>query len=528
MINSWDSVMVRAVARELQLRLTGARVRALLFDRTAKAVFLFMREATVEVRLGGRAPEVHWTGPVEPFPDSRPLPAEVVTVSAPPDERHLTLSMRRVRGSPKAHALHVELLPRRFNVIWTAAGAIEAVLRPSERLERGQTYRPPVPTGRAHADGQLDDVGWSQFLATLPDEDTEGAMVQRLAWASPVNVGALLGVGEGPEWGVSLHRRLATLADLSPVRFGADPAAPRYPLALGHRRSVPTDTLLTRVAPDSRPSLPGPWLTALQRQRKRRRKKVGALERELAQAHETARVRADADLLMARLGEVRRGASEVSLEGFDGRSVTLELDPKLSPHENAQRRYRKAKKAEKAIHTLPTRIAGAVEALEELERKLERCRQGEWTDDDLRTLAEARIHPEPKRHAQPARGPFRTFTSSGGIPILVGRGARHNDELTFRIARPKDVWLHARDASGAHVVLRWDADDAPPARDLEEAAALAALHSGARHSGVVPVDWTRRRYVRKPRKAPAGTVVPERVKTVFVEPDPALIERLSG
>ena len=76
------------------------------------------------------------------------------------------------------------------------------------------------------------------------------------------------------------------------------------------------------------------------------------------------------------------------------------------------------------------------------------------------------------------------------------------------------------------MILRWRGADNPPARDLAEAAVLAALHSRARTSGTAPVDWTRRKHVRKPRKAPPGSVVPARVQTLFVEPDPALEERL--
>ena len=110
----------------------------------------------------------------------------------------------------------------------------------------------------------------------------------------------------------------------------------------------------------------------------------------------------------------------------------------------------------------------------------------------------------------------------------MGRGARGNDDLTFRHSSPGDVWLHAREAAGAHVVLRWTGPGNPPARDLEEAAILAALHSKGRTSGSVPVDWTFRRHVRKPRKAPPGRVVPERVRTLCVEPDPEVAERLAS
>ena len=77
------------------------------------------------------------------------------------------------------------------------------------------------------------------------------------------------------------------------------------------------------------------------------------------------------------------------------------------------------------------------------------------------------------------------------------------------------------------MVLRWPGPGAPPARDLEEAATLAALHSKARTSASVPVDWTYRKYVRKPRGSPPGAVVPDRVKTLFVAPDPALMESLA-
>jgi len=109
----------------------------------------------------------------------------------------------------------------------------------------------------------------------------------------------------------------------------------------------------------------------------------------------------------------------------------------------------------------------------------------------------------------------------------VGRGARFNDDLTFRHSSPGDVWLHARQTAGAHVILRWQGEGKPPARDLEEAATLAALHSKARTSGSVPVAWTLRKYVRKPRKSPPGQVTIEREETVFVVPDAVLMERLA-
>jgi len=122
--------------------------------------------------------------------------------------------------------------------------------------------------------------------------------------------------------------------------------------------------------------------------------------------------------------------------------------------------------------------------------------------------------------------PFRTYHSTSGLEIRVGRGAASNDELTFHESSPEDVWLHARDSAGAHVVLRWHAPEPPPARALEEAAILAAWHSKSRGSALVPVDWTRRKYVRKPRGSAPGSVVVQRSETVMVRPDASLERKL--
>ena len=155
-------------------------------------------------------------------------------------------------------------------------------------------------------------------------------------------------------------------------------------------------------------------------------------------------------------------------------------------------------------------------------------RAGTATEQEIRiALPERELRARTPEGETVAGLPYRIYRTSGGLEVRVGRGSGANDDLTFRHSKPDDIWLHARDSAGAHVILRWDAREAPPARDLHEAAVLAAVHSKARTSGSVPVDWTHRKYVRKPRKSPPGSVVPERVKTLFVEPDPTLPDRLS-
>jgi len=102
--------------------------------------------------------------------------------------------------------------------------------------------------------------------------------------------------------------------------------------------------------------------------------------------------------------------------------------------------------------------------------------------------------------------------------VLVGRSPRNNAELTFRIARPNDLWFHARGVPGAHVVLRIDSARPPTAGELERAAELAAYHSKARASALVPVDYTPRKNVRKQQNALPGLVWYTNAKTLDVAP----------
>jgi len=115
--------------------------------------------------------------------------------------------------------------------------------------------------------------------------------------------------------------------------------------------------------------------------------------------------------------------------------------------------------------------------------------------------------------------PFRTFTVAGGFLVWVGKSSENNDLLTMKYARPKDLWFHARGSSGSHVVLRMGTGKGEPSRKaIDEAAGIAAFYSKMRNAKHVPVAMTLRKYVRKPKGAPPGTVSVERERLLFVEP----------
>ena len=267
-------------------------------------------------------------------------------------------------------------------------------------------------------------------------------------------------------------------------------------------------------------------LRRLERTIEQAERRVTRLIAELGGLPNEDALRTIGDLILARFSEIPSGVTRVSLEDFEGNGVVVELDPALAPHANASAYYDRAGKATRARARLPSLIANTESGLTTLRSLVERAGSGDAQASEI----EAAIPDDvlPGQRGQTERlPPYRRYRSSGGIEIRVGRGARHNDRLTFHPSAPTDIWLHARHTAGAHVILRWNGPGNPPARDLEEAAILAALHSKARTSGSAPVDWTLRKYVRKPRGAKPGSVLPDRVRTLFVEPDERVLETLN-
>jgi predicted ribosome quality control (RQC) complex YloA/Tae2 family protein len=114
----------------------------------------------------------------------------------------------------------------------------------------------------------------------------------------------------------------------------------------------------------------------------------------------------------------------------------------------------------------------------------------------------------------------------GGWRVLVGATDADNDYLSIEVAQPDDWWFHVDKVPGSHVVLRVKPNDEPSQETLRQAAAIAAYHSKARSAGIIPVHWTRARYVTKPRGAKAGTVSVKRGKVLKVRPDISFANRV--
>lgn len=553
----WDAALIGATADALNRRFKGARIRSVLLDADERRFVIWLREATLVWELHPERRGLRVLPPAEPDPEARPLPAKVRAVRAPADDRLLVIETLRVRGRPARVDLVFELMSNQENVLMLEGDeqTIRLLLRTREGgrpLRRGQEYVFPPPSTREGIHDPLSPGRWAEILSDPDRKARRRALLHTVAWTSPLLAGVLAEMENVDEarglWTAVRDRALgATSPEGVGAGVGPDPALlPALPGALleGRHGAQPwlmplpgrtleevPDLLDAFILADDRSEapaalLPSALIDRLESHVQRLRGRTTRLEEEWDGLGTPEAERALGDLILARYHEVGTGKSQVELQGFEGQTIRVTLDPKLTPEANARRYYDAAARTERALQRLPGLLSEARGAWETAETLLDRARSGDADRDEVEAAIPANAPQSARKgDAEPLR-PYKVYTATSGREIRVGRGAGRNDDLTFRHSAPNDVWLHARHTAGAHVILRWGRDETPPPQDLHEAAVLAALHSKARTSGSVPVDWTFRKHVRKPRKAPPGSVIPDRVKTVFVEPDERVEKRL--
>jgi predicted ribosome quality control (RQC) complex YloA/Tae2 family protein len=262
---------------------------------------------------------------------------------------------------------------------------------------------------------------------------------------------------------------------------------------------------------------------------------VQGLEQRAAAAAAAERVRMDADLLLAHLASVPRGAREVEVpdsftDGSPPRRIAL--DPGIAPRRNAEKLFARYKKLVRTLARLPEELRIARENAAALEALLARLPAADPGALEAEAVAAGLLQPaqEAPRAGKPVRPeprlPYLRFRGLRGSEIRVGRNARDNDQLTFRAARGNDLWLHTADSPGSHVVLPLAKGAEPDPEELLDAAHLAVHFSPLRGAPRADVHVARRKEVHKPRKAPAGLVTLSGGKTMRLRVEPARLERL--
>jgi predicted ribosome quality control (RQC) complex YloA/Tae2 family protein len=288
----------------------------------------------------------------------------------------------------------------------------------------------------------------------------------------------------------------------------------------------------------------------LQSAERRLARRAAAAERDIGNAAEMRADRRRAEILLANFGKIQRGASRVGLPDPFADSpratVEIELDPSLSPDENAARLFQRAKRGERGERRAHDRLAETRQLLSELavlgrdallvkpkeallrlahflvEAKIESSARG-----DMRVTHLGRQAVAAPRAGRPGRGTPgahkslrpRTYVTNDGWEVWVGRSNTDNDLITHRLSNPHDFWFHVVGAPGSHVILRRPTRNSKPSpKTLVEAAQIAAFFSKARKQTRVPVIYTERKFVTKPRRGKPGQALCTRERELMVRP----------
>ncbi len=272
-------------------------------------------------------------------------------------------------------------------------------------------------------------------------------------------------------------------------------------------------------------------------------RRMAAVRGDLAQAEGADAMGQRARLFVVEGARAPRGAAElVAVDWSSGvaEHVHMTLDPARPAQEQINAVFRRARRLREGAAIARARLEDARVARESLARiavalgapeadldLLERqARAGAPRDFKLAPAGGSGMGSVPTLRPVEVRSPYRAFSAAAGAQILVGRGATDNDALTLRIARPHDLWLHAKGHAGAHVVVRLEKGASCPADVLVDAAHLAAHFSDARDERLVEVQYTPRRHVRKPKGSAPGQVLVDREKVIVLRKEDAVLHRL--
>ncbi|SFS50560.1 Rqc2 family fibronectin-binding protein [Marininema halotolerans] len=566
---SFDGVVTRAVVNELHEQLTGGRI-AKIYQPTESELILHVRHQGRNQRLLLSAhpafPRLHLTETQAENPLTPPMfcmllrkhcEGGVITNIRQVEMERVILFDIRGRdelGFEVIRQLVIEIMGRHSNILLvdpTTGKIMDAIRRVSLAMSRHRQVLPGIP-----------------YLAP-PDQGKKNPLtidragfLQRIQW----NQGRLDKQilqnfsGLGPQTAAEIVHR-AELGNRDSLwdafeNIMSNIQANRFsPMIIDDKKSIFSAIGLTHLAGHIRKfdhmsqCLDAFYRGKAERDRNRQQhhdlirilknlidkheKKIKKLEQELQDTQKADTYRIWGELVTAAMHQIQRGDQEVTTINYydpEAQTITIALDPRKSPSDNAQRYFKLYHKAKSARKWNQEQIEKATQdnaylgsVLVQLEDAT--AREAEEIKEEL--VEEGWLKAKTQKRRKPSKKSERptpsSYQSSEGITILVGRNNKQNDYLTHRLASATDTWLHTKEIPGSHVVIREkNFND----ETLHEAALLAAWHSKGRESSQVPVDYTLIKHVHKPSGGPPGFVTYDEQKTIYITPDEASIRKL--
>ncbi len=556
-----DFTTLAAVCADLNDSWQPARVEQ-VFQRDRFTVFLCLRTLNNRGWLGiswhPQAARIHVATPPPKAPDtftfSQQLLHQIKGFAlvnygwVAPWERVVDLQFAKRPGDPVQWHLYVEIMGKYSNAILTHADRTivtaahqvsdqQSSLRP---IQTGQPYVPPPQLTDAVPTLEESREEWQQRVGLIPDR-LQGQLVNTYRGISTPLARTLIRRAELPapittdqlsdrQWQALFTQWQTWLKALDTQTFTlafdhTNPQKPGYTV-FGESPEVESVQILldryygSRLNEDAFQRLHHQLRQKIAGHLKKLVKKRDGFSDRLNLSEDAEAYRQKADLLMAYLHEWRIGMEKIVLNDFEtGEPITIALDPTVNAQGNAQKLYKKHQKlrrSRQAIEPLLNAVNGEIQYLEQVDEALEEC-DSYRTVDDLSALEEIRDelieqnymanpgYQRPKRGDTPIC--YRRYHTASGYEIWVGRNNTQNDRLTFRLAGDYDLWFHAQEIAGSHVLLRLPPGETADEMDLQTAANIAALHSRSRQADAVPVVYTKPKSVYKPKGAKPGMAI---------------------
>lgn len=264
----------------------------------------------------------------------------------------------------------------------------------------------------------------------------------------------------------------------------------------------------------------------------RTERRIAVQKEELAECAEREYSKLCGDLISANMYCISKGDKEIVAENFYDENypkITIKLDVKKTPSQNAQYYYNEYKKSVTAELKLTEQIEKGEEELQYLDSVFDALTRAVSENDIIQLRIELHeqgyVKTSTRKGKPPKALPPIEYKSSDGYTILVGRNNHQNDKLSLKFAEKSDIWLHTQTITGSHVLILTDGET-PPDKTIEEAAIIAAVNSKGKNSTLVPVDYCLAKFVKKPSGAKPGKVIFTNYSTAFVKPDTELEQKL--
>ena len=267
----------------------------------------------------------------------------------------------------------------------------------------------------------------------------------------------------------------------------------------------------------------GQLLHVIRKNLQRNKKKLKKLSNELKATENADEYRIKGEVLTTYLYQIKRGMTKIALPNFydNNKEITISLSNQLSPSQNAQKYFKKYQKLKNAVTFVNEQIEltkKEVAYLEEIQTQIELATPADLNDIKTELQQEGYIKKKQQKSKHSSRVKINkpeSFIASDGTEILVGKNNLQNEKLTLHTAKKTDIWLHAKNIPGSHVIIK---SNNPSDETLFEAAMLAAYFSKFRSSANVPIDYVQVKNIRKPNGSKPGFVIYEGQKTLTVTP----------